>query len=287
MTQDRSIHASAIAAMGTALGPDVVARCQALFDEAQQDIAACVPPVAVDCVYGPHERQRLDLYGGGAGAALPVVLFVHGGGFRLGDKGGPAGAWQNAAVGRAMAAEGLLGAVMNYRLVPGAEWPSGAEDVLAALDWLRANVAAFGGDPERIVLMGTSAGSVHIAGALKLRPALAARGLVLLSGLYGYTPLDERDTGYYGAPGLYPERMPREAVAGTALPLLVACAEYDPPRFQREFLGLMEERLERHGAMPRGYIATGHNHYSLAMHIGTADRRLLDEVSAFVADCCG
>jgi len=277
---------ASISAMGTSLGPSVLAQCCDLFDAEQSKLAVSILPAATDIAYGPHTRQRLDLYTADEGSKRPVLLFVHGGGFRMGDKGG-ANSWQNAAVGRLAAEAGFLGAVMNYRLVPDAAWPSGGEDVNAALDWLATNAARYGGDPDRIVIVGTSAGAVHIATALKLRPDMPVRGAVLLSGLYGYTPLDDRDYAYYGTPETYPERMPREAMAGTALPLLVACAEFDPPRFQQEFLGLMDERLARHGAMPRGHIASGHNHYSMAMHLGTSDRRLADEIVDFVAECCG
>jgi len=275
----------AIAAMGTTLGPEVLAGCRALFDAEQSALAAGLPALASDCAYGSDPRQRLDLYGpGGEGAGRPVLLFVHGGGFVQGDKGGRA--WPNAAVGRMAAQRGWLGAVMNYRLAPDHGWPAGGEDVLAAVDWLAAHAAAHGGDPARIVLLGTSAGSVHVATALKLRSALAVRGCVLLSGLYGYTPLEPRDAPYYGDPALYPDRMPREAVVSTALPLLVAAAEFDSPRFQAEFLGLLQERLERHGTMPRAHITSGHNHYSQAMHLGTADLRLADLIAAFVDDVC-
>lgn len=284
----RSPVRDAIVAMGTSLGPDVLEQCRALFDAEQRALAERVPALARDCTYGPHERNRLDLYGlTGEGAALrPVLLFVHGGGFRMGDKGGSPESWQNAAVGRMAAEAGMIGAVMNYRLLPDAAWPSGGEDVNAALDWLVANVAAHGGDPARIVVVGTSAGAVHIATALKLRAAMPVRGCVLLSGLYGYTTTDDRDVPYYGDRADYPARMPRDAVVGTDLPLLVAAAEFDPPRFQQEFVGLMQERLERKGTMPRAYVASGHNHYSMAMHLGTADRRLADEIFGFIADCC-
>lgn len=269
--------------MGTALGPDVLAQCRALFDEEQSSVEARIPIRAADCSYGPHPRHRLDLYGNPEDG--PVLLFVHGGGFLKGDKA--ADGWTNAAVGRWAAAQGWLGAVMNYRLAPDHGWPAGGEDVLAAVDWLADNAKGFGGDPERIVLLGTSAGSVHIATALKLRPSLAVRGCVLLSGLFGYTPLEDRDTLYFGDPARYAERMPRVAMAETALPLLLAAAEFDPPRFQAEFLGLMQERLARHGAMPRSFIAGGHNHYTMAMHLGTGDHRLADEIVRFLAECCG
>lgn len=265
--------------IGTALGPDVLAAVQKLYDAEQSALAAQVPVAATDLPYGPDARHRIDFYGRPAHSA-PILLFVHGGGFRIGDKA--AGGWPNAAVGRWAAQQGWLGAVMNYRLAPAHTWPAGAEDVLAAIDWLTERAVEHGGDPAKIVLAGTSAGAVHIATALKLRPGLAARGCVLLSGLYGYAPRDPRDTLYYGDPALYPRQTPREAVAATNIPLFIACAEYDPPRFQAEFLGLMQERLERDGAMPPGYIASDHNHYSLAMHIGTSDRRLGDAIVGFV-----
>lgn len=273
--------ADAIAAMGSALGPQVVEACRALFDDEQRGLAARVPALAVDCVYGPHERHRLDLYCTAADRDVPVVLFVHGGGFRLGDKGDE-GSWQNAAVARTMAEAGFLGAAMNYRLLPDARWPQGGEDVAAAVEWLRDNAAEHGGDPARIVVVGTSAGAVHIATALKLQPDLPVAGAVLLSGLYGYTPLDAKDEPYYGLNEDYAARMPRQAIASTSIPLFICCAQYDPPRFQAEFLGLMAERLERHGVLPDGMILSGHNHYSMAMHIGTADRRLTDEMVAFI-----
>ncbi|WP_206241173.1 alpha/beta hydrolase [Novosphingobium terrae] len=277
--------AKAITAMGTGLGPDVLTACRALFDAEQR--AGEVPPSARDIAYGPHERHRLDFYGARDEVLKPVLLFVHGGGFVLGDKGEKEpGDWPNAAVGMMAAKLGMVGAVMNYRLAPDHLWPAGSEDVGAAVDWLRAHAAQHGGDPERIVLLGTSAGAVHVAGFLRLRGDHAdlVRGAVLLSGLYGYTPLDPKDERYYGAPETYAGKMPREAVAATTLPLLLACAQFDPPRFQAEFLGLMTERLERHAAMPRSVTLSGHNHYTMAMHLGTADRRLADEIAGFVED---
>ena len=274
---------AAISGMGATLGPNVLAACHALFNAEQSALAAQVPVAAAECAYGPHKRHRLDLYG--SGNAAPVVLFVHGGGFVLGDKGG-ADHWANAAVGRWAATHGFIGAVMNYRLAPNHGWPAGGEDVIAAVDWLAANAAIHGGDPLRIVVAGSSAGAVHIATALKLQKNLRVRGAVLLSGLYGYTPLDDRDTSYYGPQADYPERMPRGAIAATMLPLLVACAQFDPPRFQAEFLALMQDRLERHGTMPRAIIASGHNHYSLAMHLGTSDQRLGNAIAGFVNDAC-
>jgi acetyl esterase/lipase len=152
----------AIAAMGQGLGPAVLDQCRALFDAEQVALAQAVPVAARDLAYGPHERHRLDLYASAQGGLKPVLLFVHGGGFVLGDKGDTS--WPNAAVGRMAARRGWIGAVMNYRLAPDHMWPAGSEDVAAAVDYLRAHVAQHGGDPERIIVMGTSAGAVHVSG---------------------------------------------------------------------------------------------------------------------------
>ncbi|WP_245647572.1 alpha/beta hydrolase [Novosphingobium lentum] len=277
-----------MAALGQALSPDVLQAVRALYDAEQRQLAEAVPVAAADLAYGPDARHRLDIYGGAAHELRPVLVFVHGGGFLKGDKGGVDN-WQNANVGRMAAALGFVGVVINYRLAPDHGWPAGAEDVAAVVAWLRENAAQHGGDAARIVLLGTSAGAVHVAGYLKAagdKAPGAIRGAVLLSGLYGTTPLDERDVLYYGDPALYAARMPREAVVATTLPLLIACAEFDPPRFQREFLDLLRDRLALHGTMPRGVILSGHNHYSMAMHLGTADRRLADEIGAFVRECC-
>lgn len=72
----------------------------------------------------------------------------------------------------------------------------------------------------------------------------------------------------------------------TALPLMIACAEFDPPRFQQQYLGLIQRRFDRHGTLPRSHVATGHYHFSLACHLGTADRRVPDEIVSFIAGSC-
>lgn len=275
---------AALAAMGRVLGPDILARVHALYREEQDRHAAAHPVSVADLSYGDDPRQTLDLYAPpGGGAAAPVLLWVHGGGFLRGEKRSADHPF-NAHAGRWAAQNGMVGAVMNYRLAPDHGWPAGGEDVGHAVDWLRAHIAGHGGDPARIVAVGTSAGAVHVATHLQLRGGAGLAAAVLLSGLYGFTPLDERDSLYYGAPDLYPERRPLDAVVATTLPLLVAGAEYDPPRFQAEFLSLLAARLERHGIMPRAYIASGHNHFSLAYHLGGSDTRLADEILAFIGE---
>ncbi len=117
-----------------------------------------------DIAYGADERHRLDLYAPAAKPAspAPVVIAVHGGGFTAGDKTDPSRTYLDN-VGTYFARNGMLGITIAYRLAPKHPWPAGAQDLAAAVKWARANAAQHGGDPERIYLLGTSAGAVHVA----------------------------------------------------------------------------------------------------------------------------
>jgi len=135
--------------------------------------------------YGADPKQRLDLVKPAGVTKAPVLLFVHGGGWSIGDKAHAAGdkaRWANG--------KGWAFASANYRLVPQATVEQQAADVAAAIAWLRANAAAQGLDPDRIVLMGHSAGAhlVALAGTdtryLQAAgvPLGAVKGVVLLDG---------------------------------------------------------------------------------------------------------
>ena len=276
-----------IAQLGRDIGPASIEAVHNLFDDEQRALLAAHPASLRDVVYGPDPRQRLDLYlPATKPASAPVVIFVHGGGFRRGDKGDE-GRWENANIGAWAAREGMLGIVINYRLAPAAPWPAGADDVAAAIAWARANVQVHGGDPDRIIISGTSAGAAHVAGYIHRYPETRdVQGAIMLSGLYGITPFDdERDLSYFGDDiAAHAMMNPLAAMKQTKLPLLIFCAEHDPLRFQTEFAGLLERRLVQHRRFDGAYIASGHNHYSLAYHIGTGDRRVANEILEFIAD---
>ena len=87
-----------------------------------------------------------------ASGPLPVVAYFHGGGFRILSKD------THWVMGLAFARRGYLVLNFNYRLAPRWPYPAALEDACAALLWAQANAARFGGDPERLVLAGESAG---------------------------------------------------------------------------------------------------------------------------------
>ena len=275
--------------LGRELGPPVMEGLLAILGDEQRLLVAKQPASAVDVAYGDHERHVLDIDGAGSqnGESKPVFVFVHGGGFLKGDKG-DSERWYNACVGRMAAEQGWLGVVINYRLAPDFTWPAGGEDVTRVVSWLKSNVAQYGGDADNIILCGTSAGACHVATYLQLNPGKAdITGAVLLSGLYGITPLDERDTLYYGDAAGYDSRKPLPALISTTVPLFIACTELDPERFQKECIGLLQERLQVNHILDRSMILSGHNHYSVAGHLGTSDTRLRDEIRSFVSSVTG
>ncbi|MCG6922820.1 MAG: alpha/beta hydrolase [Acidobacteria bacterium] len=141
-------------ALSTSLGLGLVSHATCFSAESP----ALPPEVAVqrDLAYvtDGHPRQKLDLYLPGADAPLPLVVYIHGGAFRTGDKG-DAPPLEYLDQGYALAA-------INYRLSQHALFPAQIEDCKAAIRWLRANAARYGLDPERFAVGGASAGG-HLA----------------------------------------------------------------------------------------------------------------------------
>lgn len=147
--------------------------------------------VARDVAYGPDPRQRLDVYAPCAPSTRPrpVVVFLYGGSWNSGTRAG------YAFVGRALAAQGFVTIVPDYRLVPAVRYPAFVEDGAAAVRWTMAHAGEHGGNGRAVVLMGHSAGA-YIAAMLAVDPRwlgderAAVKGLVGLAGPYDFAPFD-------------------------------------------------------------------------------------------------
>lgn len=115
------------------------------------------PPDFADIAYAQTSScQRIDIWGAPSAAGpMPVILWVHGGGFAMGDKSNPEGH-------AALQAAGFAVASMNYRYSSDAIWPAQRDDVAAAIRHLRSYASRYGIDPDRIGIWGASAGG-HLA----------------------------------------------------------------------------------------------------------------------------
>jgi acetyl esterase/lipase len=274
-----------VAAIGDVVGPDQAAASREIFAPLHEPSPHAGVEIVRDVRYGPHERHRLDVFSPAGARDLPVVVFVHGGGFVAGDKA-TAGTPYYDNVGLWGARSGMVGVTMNYRLAPEHRWPSGAEDVGAAVAWLAANVAAHGGDPSRIVLMGSSAGATHVAGYAGMADTdPGVRGVVLLSGAYDLRLFDDASilAPYFGPdPAALAAASPLAGLVASGLPILFAVAEHDPPVSHRQAAALFGALFERDGRVPPMAFLPGHNHFTEVLHLNAVDDVLGRQIRAFV-----
>lgn len=116
-------------------------------------------PHYLDLAYGTDPKQRLDIYlPKGKVANAPVFLFVHGGGFREGDKA------HYGSVAEPFVKRGVITVATSYRLTGnGAHYPDQPDDIKNAVKWIFDNIEQYGGSPDNIFVAGHSAGAVLTA----------------------------------------------------------------------------------------------------------------------------
>lgn len=140
--------------------------------QAQSAPAAPLPAgtrVVRDVAYGNDPRQRLDVYAPAGAHDAPVILMVHGGGWRRGDK-----SMSNVVANKVAywVPRGVVVISVNYRMLPDTPPLEQARDVARALSLAQRRAAEWGGAPDRFVLMGHSAGA-HLVSLLAAEPQLA------------------------------------------------------------------------------------------------------------------
>ncbi len=133
--------------------------------------------------YGPDAKQRFDFWAGSTPKA-PLVIFIHGGGWAIGDKShdrsDKAGYYHEL---------GYAYASVNYRLVPNAKPDEQAADIAQAIAKMRRDAAALGIDADRIILMGHSAGA-HLAALVSSDPRYLSASSVPMTAIKGTILLD-------------------------------------------------------------------------------------------------
>jgi len=148
-------------------------------------VVAQDPVVKRDLPYAEPalERQVLDIYAPKDAKNLPVVFWIHGGGWQTGDKSSVQ------EKPKAFVERGFVFVATNYRLLPKVEMEIIFRDVAKALGWVHKNIAAHGGDPTRIFVMGHSAGA-QLAALLCIDDRYLKSEGVPFSALKGCVPVD-------------------------------------------------------------------------------------------------
>ena len=155
-----------------------------------------------------HERQVLDIYAPDDAEQLPVIFWIHGGGWQTGDK------TDVQIKPRVFADRGFVFVSTNYRLLPEVDMGELIRDVAKALGWVHKNISEHGGDPGRIFVMGHSAGAQLAALLCIDERYLKAEG-VPFEALKGCVPVDG-DT--YDLPAIIATAEIRQTVHGLPLP---------------------------------------------------------------------
>lgn len=124
-----------------------------------------------DVAYGPARLQMMDVYLPPEPTAAPVILMVHGGAWRFGDKRHPPVVENKVA---RWVPNGFIFVSVNYPMVPESDPVAQADDIARALAAAQAAARGWGGDPARFILMGHSAGA-HLVTLLNADPARATR----------------------------------------------------------------------------------------------------------------
>lgn len=146
-----------------------------------------------DIPYGDGPRRRLDVYAPDARTgSRPVIVFFYGGAWQWGDRA------EYRFAARALADRGFVTVVPDYRVHPEARFPDFLRDCAAAVRWAHDNATRLGGDPDRLYVMGHSAGAYNAAmlaldarwlGAVGLDPKRDLAGWIGLSGPYDFLPI--------------------------------------------------------------------------------------------------
>lgn len=236
--------------------------------------------IAQDVPYGDEARLKLDVYAPTTGAGpWPVIIFVHGGSWSTGNKN------PYEFAGRALAAQGFVTLVPNYRLHPENQFPAFVQDAARAIDWATRHAGEFGGDPTRVFVTGHSAGAYNVALAILDKHYLgdlgtnrsALRGVALLAAPADFLPLDSKITiAVFGHVADLAATQPINFVSNDAPPFLLLHGSSDKTVYPRNSIALAA-RLNGVGATAEVKLYEGVSHVGIIIALA---RPLRDKVPA-------
>ena len=227
----------------------------------------------LDIAYGSEEVQALDLYlpESDPSDALPVLMFIHGGGWRNGYK-----EWMGF-IAPAVTCLPAIFVSVGYRLAPDAKFPLPVEDCRNAVKWVYDNIAEHGGDPNRLFVGGHSAGG-HLAALITLDahawsavglPADVIKGCFPVSGAFDFSDRDRESAIIRSADDIGPAS-PINQVSGNTVPFFIAIGENDMPDLARQAPAMADALRPQPGAVKIAEFE-GCDHFKISVDSGDVD----------------
>ena len=243
--------------------------------------------------YGPLAAQKIEVIvpDSPSERPRPVVVFIHGGGWNSGTPG------DYRFIGRTLAREGYVVVLSGYRLGPAGRYPVMLEDSALAVAWVKDHATQYGGDPDRVFLMGHSAGAYNVMMLALDRqwlgrvgvPDTFVKGVIGLSGPYDFYPFTSDSTRQaFGQAADPTSTQPIHFVRADAPPLLLVTGDTDVTVKARNSEALATA-MTALGRPMRPVVLAGVDHSGTAMKLAapfSRDRRVLDPVLAFLTAQC-
>ncbi len=243
--------------------------------------------VTHDVAYGPHPRERLDIYRPAGAAALPTIVFFYGGAWNSGSKA------TYPFVAATLARRGNVVVVPDYRLYPEVRYPAFLGDCAQAVAWAAGHMAQIDGDPRHLFLMGHSAGAYN-AVMLGLNPHYLAdagydrsrlAGVIGLAGPYDFLPMTgDNEKKVFAPAGDGPQTQPITYADGHAPPLLLLAGDADDTVRPRNTVSLAN-RIRSAGGSVQTRLYPGVGHIGLVVAIAPLFQGrapVLGDVEAFI-----
>ncbi len=241
-----------------------------------------------------NERQMLDVYAPTKGTDLPVVVWIHGGGWQRGDKA------EVHKKPQAFADQGFVFVALNYRLLPKATIKQMAEDVAKAIRWVHDHAQEYGGDPHTIIVMGHSAGA-QLAALVCTDDRYLKGQKLSLALIKACVPVDgdtydvvlQIATVEAKRAAIYrikfgDEQMQKElssvthVAKGKNIPPFLILHVADHPETKGQSQRLVKA-LQEAGISAKAYPAEGKNHTTINNDLGLATDRPTQEMFAFLS----
>ena len=238
--------------------------------------------------YQDH-KDKLDIYQPEGRRNAPVIVAYYGGALMAGDKD------ENTFIGQRFAAAGFVTVVVNYRLSPGVAHPAHVQDAAASLAWVKRRIAEYGGDADRLFVIGHSAGAYLVAllstderylAAHKLSPR-DIRGVVPVSAFYwversGVAP--DRDKSVWGADQkVWIDASPAHHLQHGTPPMLILYADGDEAWRRQQNIEVAEAMKSAGQASVEIAMIKGRTHMSIWERIGAQGDETAERIIRFAS----